>query len=393
MNLQRLGIVARKELVDAFRDRRAVGVLAIGSLVGPALIAFSLNAQIRRQSVAELRVPVTGAQYAPLLVDWLRQQPDVTVVEGPRDLAAAQAAVRAGDEDFVLAIAEDYGEDFAALRPGRVRIVRDSAGRSSGASRDRLRRLVGRYSEEIGWLRLVARGVDPKIASAVSLQDLELSTAQQRAGRILAMIPIMALLAAFSTALQIATDSTAGERERGALEALLLNPVPRLELVVGKWLAATIFALAGMVATLGLMAAALAMVPFAEAGVRFSFTVTQGLQWLVAMLPAGLLAPAIEIYLASFARTFKEAQQYMGFVIMVPMLALVGALTFPEATGVWLAPAPILGQFELAKEILAGESPAAIWYVLGTFSTLACAALLLGLTARLFRSEKFLLGR
>ncbi len=94
MNARRAWVVARKELVDAFRDRRAVNALVIGSLVGPVLLAVMLNLQVRRQAVTEIRVPVTGGQHAPLLVDWLRQQPDVTVVEGPNDLEAAQTAVR-----------------------------------------------------------------------------------------------------------------------------------------------------------------------------------------------------------------------------------------------------------------------------------------------------------
>jgi sodium transport system permease protein len=301
--------------------------------------------------------------------------------------------VRDGGEDFVLAIPEDYGKKFAEMSPARVRIVRDSTNNSSSAARERVRRLIGQYSAEIGGLRLVARGVNPAVASAVPVADLEISTVQQRAARVLSMLPLMVLLAAFTAALQISSDATAGERERGGLEALLLNPVPRIELVTGKWLAAAIFAVTGMVATIGMMVGAVAMVPFAETGVRFSFSVAQVLQWLAVVLPAGLLAPAIEVYLASFARTFKEAQQYMGFVIMVPMLGLMASMAFPDMTGVRLAPVPIFGQFELAKAILAGESPAAIWYVLSTVSLIACTAVLVGLTARMFSSEKMVIGR
>ena len=83
----------------------------------------------------------------------------------------------------------------------------------------------------------------------------------------------------------------------------------------------------------------------------------------------------------------------MGFVIMVPMLGLMGSMAFPEMTGPWLAPVPIFGQFELAKTILAGQSPAAIWYVLSALSLIACTAVFVGLTARLFSSEKIILGR
>lgn len=393
MNVKRIWVVASKELVEAFRDRRAVNGLIFGCLVGPVLLAFVLNHQVRRQTATELRVAVTGARNAPLLVDWLRQQSDVTVVDGPKDLEAAQAAVRDGNYDFVLAIPEDYGKKFADMRPAQVQIVRDATNNASSGRRERLRRLIGQYNAEIVALRLVARGVSPAVATAVPVADLELSTADQRAASVLSMLPMMVLLAAFTTALQIASDSTAGERERGALESLLLNPTPRVELVAGKWLAASIFALIGMVATLALMLAAFAVVPFADTGIRFSFTVAQVLQWLAVVFPAGLLAAAIEIYLASFARTFKEAQQYMGFVVLVPMLGLIGSMAFPGVTGLWLAPVPIFGQFELAKAILAGESPGAISFVLSALSLGGCTAGLIWLTARLFSSEKLITGR
>ncbi|HYP08716.1 MAG TPA: ABC transporter permease, partial [Bryobacteraceae bacterium] len=388
MNAKRIWVVARKELIDAFRDKRSVRSLVIGSLISPILLAAIFNFQVRRQSTPEIRVPVTGAEYAPLLVDWLRQQPDVKVVTGPKDVAAAQAAVRDGAEPFVLAIPRDYGKKFAGLKPAQVQIVRDSTSNSSSGARERLRRLIGQYSAEIGGLRLVARGISPSVAAAVPVSDLEISTAQQRAARILSMLPMMVLLAAFTAALQISSDSTAGERERGGLESLLLNPMPRIELITGKWLAAAIFAVIGMLTTIALMVIAFSLVPFADTGVRFSFTVPQLVKWLAVVLPAGLIAPAIEVYLASFARTFKEAQQYMGYVMMLPMLGMVGSMAFPEMTGIWLAPVPIFGQFELANAILAGESPAIVWYVLSGLAIVGCTATLLGLTARLFNSEK-----
>ncbi len=88
-------------------------------------------------------------------------------------------------------------------------------------------------------MRLVGRGVSPAIASAIQLEDVEVSSAQQRAATILSFIPLFIVIAAFTGGMQIATDSTAGERERGSLEPLLVNPAPRRSFAVGKWLAAS----------------------------------------------------------------------------------------------------------------------------------------------------------
>jgi hypothetical protein len=71
----------------------------------------------------------------------------------------------------------------------------------------------------------------------------------------------------------------------------------------------------------------------------------------------------------------------------------MGGMAFPELTGLWLAPVPIFGQFELAKAILAGESPAAIWYVVSMVPLLGCTAALIWLTGRVFSSEQLIVGR
>lgn len=390
MNIARVWVVVRKELRDAFRDKRAIYSLLIGSIVGPLLVTFMLSRIAQQRSVESIKVPVVGSENAPLLIDWLGQQDGVEVVDGPKD---AEKAVRERAQDMVLVIPGDFAEDFNKAMPASVQLVSDAVQSSTRAKVQRLRRLLQRYSSEIGSLRLVARGVSPSVVSALSIEDVEVSSAQQRAGQTLNMIPLFMILAAFTSALQISTDSTAGERERGSLESLLLNPVPRMEVVTGKWLGAVVSSAVGMTITLVLVTFALLRVPFEDLGIRFSFGPAQMVLLLVTVLPMALLAPALQIYLASFARTFKEAQQYMGYVIMVPMLGLMGSLVFPSATGPWMAPIPIFGQFELATEIIGGEPPAVVLILLSALSTLILAGFFLWLTGRLFRSERLIVGR
>jgi sodium transport system permease protein len=390
MSLARVGVIGRKELVDGLRDRRSIYALLVGAVLGPVIISLMFNQIVRQQRADELTVPTVGAEHAPLLVDWLGQQPGVEIVEGPED---PETAVREGDEDFVLVIPEEFPERFAEARPAPVRIVGDTSKNAIRSRLQRLRGLVAQYSSEIGGLRLVARGVSPSIVLALEIEDVEVSSAAERAATIFNMVPLFVLLAAFSSAMQIATDSTAGERERGSLEPLLLNPVPRGELVVGKWLAAVVLAGAGMVLTLALVTAALYRVPFENVGIRFAFDRGQVAALLAVTLPMALLAPALQIYLASFARTFKEAQTYMGFMMIVPSIGLMGSLVFPELAGEWMAPIPIFGQFELATRIMGGELPGAGLLALSGGSVAVLSALFLVLTARVFRSEKLIVGR
>src|ERR1043166_7867457 len=100
MNLRRALVVLRKELTDAFRDRRSIYSILIGALVGPLLIAFLLNRVANQQRGARaIRVPVPGREHAPVLVNWLEQQAGVEIEPGPAD---AEAAVRDRKFEFVL---------------------------------------------------------------------------------------------------------------------------------------------------------------------------------------------------------------------------------------------------------------------------------------------------
>jgi sodium transport system permease protein len=391
MRLSLLFVVARKELTDASRDRRSLYVLLFSALFGPLLIAFMLN-QIAGQEKAanEIKVPVVGRQYAPILVNWLEQQPGVEIVAGPAD---AESAVRDRKAEFVLVIDKEFGEKFRESRPAPVQMISDSTRQTIRSKVRRLRALLGRFSNETGAMRLIARGVSPSIASALKVDDVEVSNARQRAATVFNIIPMFLILAAFTTSMQIATDSTAGERERGSLEPLLLNPVPRWQLVAGKWLAAAAAAFGGMLVTLLVTAAVLSKLPLEDLGVRFHLAGGDLLLVIAAVAPIALVAPALQLYLACFAKSFKEAQSYMGFLVFLVTVPGVLSSFYPITNRPWLHPIPIIGQFAMSMDILGGKPPSQWALILAALTCSLLAAVFLALATRLLSAEKIIFGR
>jgi sodium transport system permease protein len=384
-------VVWRKELVDSSRDRRSLYSLAFGALFGPILLGFIMNRVVDRQRESEeIRLPVVGIERAPALVEWLRQQSGIEVVAGPAD---PEKAVRDQDQDVVIVIEEDFAKRFRASRPAPVKVVSDESRQSARPKVQRIRGLLQRYSAEVGSLRLVGRGVNPSIATAVEIEDVEVSSAQQRAAMVLNFIPLFVVLAAFTAGMQIAMDSTAGERERGSLEPLLVNPAPRLAIVAGKWMAASVSAMAGCCATVLLCLAVMKFVPLQELGIRFRFGQSEVAALLAAVLPFCPAAAALQIYLATFAKSFKEAQGYMGFLMMVPMLPGVLATVYPMNGQPWMFPIPIVGQYALMGEVLSGKPTAPWMFLVGAVSPLIVAALLVFATSRLIEREKIVFGR
>ena len=383
--------VLRKELVDGIRDRRSVMSALLPPLMWPLMIVLMLNfiAEKRRQA-DDIELPIVGAGHAGTLVDWLKQQRGVEVVDGPED---PYTAVRDGDVKFVIVIPEDYNELFAQSKPVEVELVIDRSDDDAGVFVRRARRLLSSYSGQIGMLRLVARGVSPAVAAPIRIDEVDVSSAQQRAAMVMAFLPMFLVLATFVGGMNIAIDTTAGERERGSLEPLLVNPAPRKSIVAGKWLASVVFAWVSVLLTFVLLQQAMERAPLESLGMRFQLDAGDVGALLAAVIPLAFLASGLQVLVASFARSYKEAQTYVSFLIFVPMLPAFVMMFSPIDPQPWLAMIPLLGQHLLITEAMRGE-PGSLLVSLGagvtvTLSGLACVAV----TTRLFQREKIIFGR
>jgi sodium transport system permease protein len=207
------------------------------------------------------------------------------------------------------------------------------------------------------------------------------------------MIPLLVMMSALTASLAISTDSTAGERERGSFEPLLVNPVPRLELVAGKWLAGVLAGAAGLVLTLVLVSAIMMRLPLHEFGFRFRFGWGDALVLLAGMLPVALLLPALQMYVATFARSFKEAQNYLGPLMLLCMAPAIINPMYPLAGKPWLWPIPMVGQYALGLGVVRGDPPSVLGFAIAALTTAAAAAVLLVMIKRLFEREKIIFGR
>jgi len=344
----------------------------------------------RGRDAQEIKLPVAGVEYAPAFVDWLKQQTGVEIVAAPAD---PEQAVRDRKEDVIIIIEKDFSKNMARGIPAPVKLISDGTREASRPKVTRAKELVNGYSSQLAALRLIARGVAPALASPLQVREVEVSSAQERLATILNILPLFLVLAALTGGMQIAIDTTAGERERGSLEPLLLNPVPRVALAAGKWLAASAFGCGSVLFSLLLTVNVLRRVPWHDLGIRFRVSDGDLLSLLALVLPLALFLSAVVMFASTFARSFKEAQGYIGLLILLPMLPGLLASLYPLSNRPWLAPIPIIGQYALAADVLGGKPPSVAFYVLAGASVLACAGVLVSLTSRMLTREKIIFGR
>ncbi len=382
-------VVLGKEVRDAARDKRALLTAFLFPVLSPLLVYFMMTAIIELQTDADkMTIPIIGGEHAPALVQWLQEQ-DVHLEKFDGD---AKQVVRDKDKELVVIIPDDFQQKFGELKTVQIEIVSDGSRTDSQPKIRRVHDLLRQYNQEIGALRLIARGVSPDVTRVVMSQHIDVASKEQRAATALNFVPMYIILAAFVAGMGIAVDSTAGERERKTIEPLLINPVERYQIVTGKWLAATIFSAIGMALTLVLCIAAMGQVSLAQIGLQFHIGNGQMLSMLLATLPLAFLATSMQLLLGIFAKSFKDAQSYIGLLVLLPMVPSMYMMFSPFATQEWMFAIPMLGQHLLLVDVLGAKEVPLIGYFYSAISCLVLSMALVLITARLFQRESILSG-
>ncbi len=347
--------ILRKELIDALRDRRTlITVLVSSVLMGPlVLLAISGLVASLESNADQREVVVHGNENAPSLKNFLERQ-TYTVKRAPGDYEAQLRKARL--TDAVVVVPMDF--ETALLRGDAplVEIVSDSANQRSQASAGRAARLLGGFGRERATLALALRGVSPALLEPVQVEERDLASTQTRATQITGMLPFFVLMAVLAGALNAALDTTAGERERGSLEPLLMNPTERWALVLGKW---------GAVASVGMLIAVLSCFSFLPGqwllrsdtlAAMFQYGVREALLFLVVLLPFALAVSALLMAVAIRCKTFKEAQASTTVVMLAAsLLPLINVFSLGNESP-WYLWVPALAQNVLMTHVLKGEA-------------------------------------
>jgi sodium transport system permease protein len=348
-------IVFAKELSDALRDRRTLLRLLIPAvLMGPLLLMALSGLIASLEERAEKReVLAVNIDAAPTLKNFIERQ-TYTVKAAPADYEAALRSTRLLEP--VLVLPADFEAKLKAGEAPTVEVVSDSANQRASAGVGQITRLLGGFNRERAMLNLALRGVSTELLEPIDVNERDLASAQARASRFTGIIPMFIIMAVLYGALTAALDSTAGERERGSLEPLLMNPAAHGALVAGKW---------GAVALMGMAVALLSSLSFVPAQwllksdvlqAQFSFGGGEVLAFWLLQIPLAAGLSALLMALAIRSKTFKEAQAGSTLVITAVTLMPMVSLLNPGGEAPWYFWVPGLAQNTLMMAVLKGEA-------------------------------------
>jgi len=383
-----LGTVYKKEVRENLRDRRSLfNSVLLGPILFPLLfIGLAYFAGSKQQERVEevLKVPVVGTEHAPNLVTFLEQQ-GMVIELPPTD---PEASVKNQEVQVIIRIPAEFPEQWTAGKPAVVEVIADPSRRESDIPMQRVKGLLRAYSARIGQLRLQLRGVSPAIQSPIMVKDVDLSTPQSRGMLVMIMLPYILMITAFTGGMHLAIDSTAGEKERKSLEPLLINPVPRWQIMLGKMAATASYAFASLALTLLAFRFAFPLLPTGALGVDLNLSAKAVGGILLAVAPVVVLAAALLTTLASLAKSLREAQSYMGLVFMIPMIPSLIFMVNPMKPETWMMAIPMFSQNLLIGEFVRGESVSLLWLGMSMGSTLLIGLLFAAVAATLFNRPR-----
>jgi sodium transport system permease protein len=386
-------IVLRKELTETLRDRRALSLLLLFVLMYPILVGFMLQRQIDRATKPEregVELAVIGSDQAPTLMNQLRQR-NVNITElepmGEEDI---NALLRRQTVTAVLRLTPEFAENYHAMRPARVELWFDSASDSSRKI-DEVEFVLREYSRNIASARLLAHGVSPVNLNPVLVQRYDAGTSASRSANTISTMLGIFFIPAFMFCMSTAVDSTAGERERRSLEVLMAQPVRPADLIIGKWLAASLLSIVGITLELAIAHGILKWLPLEEIGLSWRLGWRDLAMVCLASATLSLFAAALEIALAINARSFKEAQTLVSFTMIVPLVPVILVPMMNLTNSWWMYMVPVLSNQTLLRELAKGGSIGMLPFLQTFFSSLLLAMLCVWYTERRMKSEKYMM--
>jgi len=394
--VSRWRVVLSKELREVFRDRRTTFAVIISPLIiTPGLFCLMgsvARGQAKQTQAETFRIGIVAPAQAPTISRALAAIPHLEVA--PVTQAEAETQIRDRRLRTALILPADTESRLHDQRTVGIRFLVDEGNSESLAAVQRVREGLSVVGTHLVTERLRSRNLPPDIIVPFNITEQPVRGGGNGTTFVLSMIlPYILTISGISGGLYAANDTVAGEKERGTLETLLVSPASRRELVIGKFLTvAAVCLLSSFLSVVGLM------IPFVLPLKAFDWLAKGGLHLsaasvaaiLLVQLPLAVLFAGLLLAISTFARNQKEAQTYIGpLMLLVIVPAMISMMMKSEAS--WtLALIPVMNATMVLKQALSSTFDP-VFIAVASLASIGYALLAILFATRLFENERVLL--
>jgi sodium transport system permease protein len=385
MKMRNMLAVLQKELLEIVRDRRTmISMVVIPVLAVPVMFQmmnFFMSSSEKEASVQAMTLAIPNESNVEDILPALKKS-GFTVLVKP--------ALRDAVQKKEVAAAIDETEAGGVKQ---INVYMDRTRQASDLAYDKVRTLLDKTKDESIKAKLRGSNLPESILTPFKLDRVNVASEKKMSGFMFGMLlSYMMVLLMFTGAMYPAIDMTAGEKERRTMEALLCSPASRLDLVMGKVLAAATAAFVTAILTLGSMAYSIRFIPQPK-GSPTAFKMAPDVHMfalvLLVMLPTAVMGAALMVGIALFAKSYKEGQSYLMPVILIVSFSAVAGMLPGAELSVKVALVPIFNSCQVVKQIFLGEMSTGM-FALVVAVNIVYAAIAFIVAARFFKSEKVL---
>lgn len=386
-----LKTLLRKELLDVIRDKRTIISMIVVPLVAIPLLtggfAFLMYKSEQKVKEATYKVAV-DEKVNDKIVDFLSK-------EKLEPIKTSSTVI----ESLIISKQVHAGIMFDSVSWAFV-ILYDASNRRSEESATRCEQALMRYRETVIDSNLKEMGIRPESIKPFDIKRTNLARPRKMFGTIFGtLIGYLIVILMFAMSSSPTVDLVTGEKERKTLEILLSSPANRMEIILAKLSAIvivglvslTLYILGYVVSMGGILRSILPAEVYMGANINVGVSFWTVLALFFTILPFIIFAASVEIAIASFARSYKEAQSYLSpLIIIVIFPAIAGFASIDTSVSIQQALIPIYNLTQIIKALLAGELSVGIW-LLGFLANTLYAAIAVAAAFYIFNKEEILI--
>jgi len=391
MNIRRIGVIAGKELKDALRDRRTIlAMILIPIIVLPILMFLPMFLASPERNPVRVAVIQSDATSDDFLATLASTQVHIVRIGREENMTKL---IQNGDYELGMVLPHNFSRILEGPdKTATITVFVDQSSTRGTIAFSLVQDAVTKYANKVVEERLAKTGLPPEALNPIETEVRTVSVTGAGAIFLVILLPLFLGIYAVTGAMYFIMDTTAGEKERKTLEALLTMPATRTEIVLGKFLIAVLIALlSSVLAILGMMAGAVFLVGAAGAGESpapgLSISFTNLLLIGLATLVLAMTSASLEMVISIFARSFKEAQNLLSPLTLVVVVPTMAMQYMSEQTLRALEIAPILNAMLIIRDALLNKVAASNLAV-ELASAFVYMVIALAIAIKIFNSEK-----
>ena len=377
--------IMKKEFTRVFKDRRLLislvlpGVLIyiIYSLMGNVIGSFSAPDESHTYNVAVENLPAAFTESFEAAENLNVQ----TIEGGENAVNEAKAQINEGTLDLLIVFPESFNEHNVSSAPQQITAYYSVAEKNSSAAFSIVSALLSQKQQ---------------ISSNFTVIASDVATERDMSGMMLSMVaPLLCIVFLFAGCMSLVPESIAGEKERGAFATMLVTPVKRKDIALGKIIALSCVSLiSGACSFAGLVLSLPKLLQSQETGLSISVSAYGFADYLTLFLiiiSTALVIVGLMSVLSTVAKSVKEANGYVGPLMLVVMVAAMANMFLGDKIGAWAYFIPVFNSVKSMGDVFSFTY--APWQILVTVlcNALVSAALSIVL-AKMFDSEKIISG-